>query len=377
MQNFPLPSTIMRKIHSDGINGLRLRVVQEFQSPSYRSSVKLLTALRGIQSGLTTTPSLEHTSHKNPPLVACYKLTDLMTSFDFAFFLAAADATAQEQGLRSFEVVLVRRRPVIENVSENDHTRGEINMDWRLNNILKPLADYYPNCIRLTEVDSDLELINSTRNKLTYPAGFSWNFSPDMDYREVFTLIGHGTFVGFAAPKKGKEIVGAWLKANGIRKNFITITLRKRLRDPSRDSNFSDWIKFASWMSTRGIEVVFIPDSESAMDPSPELSRFHVFTPASWNIGLRLAIYDIALVNMGVNNGPMALLNLTRDSSYIQFRPNSDSSIGNFRHYQNSLGLNVNDPRLPSATKKQLTVWGTDDLPGMKSAFNRWKSDAV
>jgi len=84
-------------------------------------------------------------------------------------------------------------------------------------------------------------------------------------------------------------------------KDYITVTLRKSIRNQWRDSNVKAWERFADKV---GKKVVMVPDAETS--------------PFQVDLEYRMALYANADMNLGVNNGPMALCHFS-DAPYITF----------------------------------------------------------
>lgn len=93
---------------------------------------------------------------------------------------------------------------------------------------------------------------------------------------------------------------------------YVTITLRESSHWPQRNSNMDSWRAAAKHIESRGYEVVWVPDAES--------SAANMF---SWDVDLRLALYEGAIVNLGVNNGPMCM-NFYTSARYIIFNHVTD-----------------------------------------------------
>ncbi len=372
MRDRPEPRSLYRKVREHGLRWLIWRFVQEGRSPQYGISKRVVQALRRLSPSLGRQGSHGRARQFGDRLTACYTLTDHVTSYDFAYFLVAADVTARRAGLKGFSVALIRRDLMpSSNTSQDDDLQGRSNFEWRLNNIVKPLADYYPSCLNVILVDSAAELSRALEGQTTYPERYSWNYYPTMDYREVFELADQGLHLGFRAPEKSFEFLDNWLKVRGVSGRFLTITLRQRRWDSRRNSNVAAWVAFARWAQGQEIAVVFIPDTDVAVQPDPSLEEFLVFEPACWNMGLRIAALQTAYVNLGVNNGPMALAMLTPGCPYIQFWP--DHGVGAHKNLRESSGLTPGAPHIPGASANQLTIWCQDEAPVIIESFLRWQ----
>lgn len=136
-------------------------------------------------------------------------------------------------------------------------------------------------------------------------------------------------------------------------KDYITVTIRKSIRNQWRDSNQKAWDKFADRVGKR---VVVIPDAETS--------------PFSVDLEYRMALYAHADMNLGVNNGPMALCHFS-DAPYLTFMKIPDVGHEQARH----LVEHMNKGGFPPGTQfdhrhdKQLLVWQDDTYDNIMRAY--------
>jgi len=98
------------------------------------------------------------------------------------------------------------------------------------------------------------------------------------------------------------------------------------------------------------------------------LRGFPVFGEAALVLGLRMALYERAYLNLGVNNGPMGLCWLNERSRYITFKILSEAAPNTSVDYMKFLGFEIGRS-LPFATSWQQWVWAEDELPVIEQAF--------
>lgn len=85
---------------------------------------------------------------------------------------------------------------------------------------------------------------------------------------------------------------------------IVTITLREAGMYEYRNSNLPEWLKVASHIQGQGYRVVFVRDTKMA---SEEVEGFESCPSASFDIDVRLALYEAAAANLFVSNGPWYL----------------------------------------------------------------------
>lgn len=380
MKEYPKWSTLKQHIDQRGWRWLLGRIWFELISPQYGLSSRILSFVRKRFRSRRVNDLKKIDAGGG--FLACYTLSDEITSFDFAYFLARAEVEAAKAGFSNFRVALVRRsrRDVTGNTEEDpdDDLRGEVNATWRLMNIVIPLVGLYPNCKGFQLVEDSVTLQPLVQHNMTFPTGYSWRYFPGLDYKEIFCVLASDRYSGFAAPPKALQIVEDWLAVNKVRKPLVTITLRQRKWDSERNSSLKDWARFGHWLNDRGFSVVVVPDTDTRNPQIQDYSSLAEYPEASWNIAIRLALYETAVVNFGVNNGPMALMHLSKNVSYVQtFFTSGSEIVDDGKYYSEVLGVEVGDLRLPFGRVGQVLSWGSDDFDSLCRGFLIWEADVM
>lgn len=115
-------------------------------------------------------------------------------------------------------------------------------------------------------------------------------------------------FAQFATPVLRSTVAASLFVERRYTKPYVTITLREASHWPSRNSNRGAWERVAQWLEERGYQVVWVPDAES-----PDANLF------SYDVDMRLALYERAVVNLGINNGPTNMLPYT-NAKWLMFK---------------------------------------------------------
>jgi len=163
--------------------------------------------------------------------------------------------------------------------------------------------------------------------------------------------------------------VERWLASRLRGRRLVTITIRDYEFMPARNSNLQAWASFARRLDITQYLPVFVLDTERTLDPLPApLAGFEVFREASWNVGLRMALYQVGYVNLGVNNGPSfmcALNSLTRILIFKIVTPGVPQAT---EEMIAKLGYKIG-AQLPFATPYQGMVWEDDTLEVIEREF--------
>ena len=93
-----------------------------------------------------------------------------------------------------------------------------------------------------------------------------------------------------------------------------------------------------------------------------------VFREASWSVQLRLALYERAFLNLGVNNGPFLMAALGSLSRLLVFKMVTPSVPQTTEEFMRRLGFEVGG-QLPFAGPFQRLVWEDDRLDVIEREF--------
>lgn len=226
-------------------------------------------------------------------LTAVYDLTVCPPTYDFISFLGEAERRRIEIGAEAMDVVFLPG-PVDgfrEDTLPDSHA-SRVGMIYR---VCVGACRLLPS-VRNVELCKQRKVIDAED---TYPP----------DYRENPERQGYGaTKFPTAMPVLESSLSARAFVKKRCKKRYITITLRQSSHWMQRNSNLGAWEAAARYIASRGYEVVWVPDVES-----PDANAF------SWDIDLRLALYEGAELNLGVNNGPMCML-FYANARYIIFK---------------------------------------------------------
>lgn len=206
----------------------------------------------------------------------------------------------------------------------------------------------------------------------------SWKYSEDIAWKRWATILlpicrlaGLNYTVGGRIPgpefnymsgyvnqlylKTGKlEKLKPTLKADG--EGYVTITLRESFRNTHRNSNIPAWMAFKSYLDSKNIEVVVIPESEN----SP------------MNLEHRMALYCGARMNLGVAQGPMALC-VFSEAPYITLNQNPKDTTGKAQYDIDKLLIKTGFPpgsQYAFRNERQILIWEPDSFENIVKAFN-------
>ena len=176
----------------------------------------------------------------------------------------------------------------------------------------------------------------------------------------------HGlTIPKWTPPQWAFEVVDRFLDGE----KPVVITLRESDNQPERNSRVDAWLDFAGGIGLNH-SVLFVRDTARAEDP---LFGW-VWPLASTNAYIRAALYQRALVNMMVGNGP-CIWCLFSNAPYLLFKqlvPELPGWMqGQPAGWWEFERMRVGD-QFPWAGLNQRVTWADDTLPNIRDAFEKF-----
>jgi len=311
-------------------------------------------------------------------LYAFYDLQVAPTTFDISWFVAAADLVRRRSHLDTIHFVIVpgnydgfrEERAAYESAVDTETRR------WRLHNIVLPVLTLVPSFAGYTLLQSRdfVHTIRTSAEPHIYPHHYEPMLPISHHPSELLTIDPNSTMaqeIGvLRGSVQGLRYVNRWLDQRLSGRKLITITLRDYSFMQARNSNVKAWTEFARGLDTDQFLPVFILDTERTMDsPLPELNGFEVFREASWNIGLRMALYEASYLNLGVNNGPLFMCALNNHTRLLIFKILTPSVPQATVDLVSKLGFDIGG-QLPFASPFQKLVWEDDTLEILNQEFH-------
>lgn len=363
------PALLLDKLRTGGLPWLISRLREEWTLPRTAAGQALHRGVRTIGRAIAGHKrSAVAANASDDRLYAFYDLAVAPITFDFLWFLVGADIERRQRGLASVHVVIVpgaldglrRENP------EYERQVTPTTRHARIGNMLIPACAFLPSLAGLTVAGSREQAQRLA--ELAGEAVFPRRYEPALpsypgpqeplraareDRADVAVLRATGPDL---------ERVDRWLAARGCSGRVVAITLRDYGYTPERNSNVGAWVETARRLAARGYCPVFVPDAEQCFNGTPpELSAFPVFGEAALVLGLRIALYERAHLNLGVNNGPMGLCWLNRRTRYLTFKMLTPAAPNTSPEYMELLGFELG-ASLPFATPWQQWVWEEDTV---------------
>ena len=368
-RNIPISGLplLIYKLRTGGLAWLSDRLKREWQMPTTRPGQML------YRSGRALLGRGRAVKNEGDTLCAFYDLAVAPLTFDFLWFLVGAELERKRRGLSAVDVVLVPGRD--DGVRREDpEYETHIDVDarhQRIGNILIPAALLLPSVsgVNLASTRAEAERLVQA-GAAVYPPRYETGApSYPGPVEPLRAARAEGAAIGALRARAGDlSCIDRWLASHGAAGRVVTITLRDYSYMAGRNSNLAAWTEFARGLDPR-YSVVFVPDTAQVFSGLPEaLAGFTVCSEAAVNLGLRMALYERAYLNLGINNGPQGLCWMNDRTRYITFKMLSDSAPQTSVEYMRHLGFEIG-VSLPFATPFQKWAWEDDALPVITREF--------
>lgn len=366
----------MGKIRSRGIRWLCGRLLLELQQPmrlpgKLWRSVTVITYAGGL--GIVRTVLRPFTGR--PSIYVFYDLQVSPITFDICWPLATAELLRRERGLRDIHFVFV---PGLDNGLRTESPDYEFIVDhparrWRMAQILIPMLQFLPTVTGFTVCKSraSATFLKVLHYGHVYPDSY-WPRLP-IAHKPSYLLDaarnGRAVSLPLRAPENALRYIDQWLGPEPDRRKTIVVTLREYAFMPQRNSNIVAWAEFARRLDPEVYRVVFVPDTEVSMNEPPDILRsFEFLKEAAWNLGIRMALYESAYLNLMVNNGPHLMCMFNERCRYVMFKILTESAPQTTREYMEFLGFDIGQSP-PFSTRFQKWVWEDDRLEIVEAEF--------
>lgn len=284
--------------------------------------IKVYSYDRHVMCDLSEHEKMLDDIHADSILYAYYDLNRSSETYDVTSFLATADCYREQQGLTHLHMIIVARDTQWQ---AQAYCLEEEERLWRAENIVKQACSLIPACKGMTYCTSREQAQLYLDNTSTvFPPDYRLDNPPPITvHKDFYYWLDQGVDPRrFHSTPKASHYVQQFVdhQLPEGKKDFITVTLRESTLQPKRNSDLPEWDAFFQWLEEHApqLSVVVIRDTECVFEANPFTAENVFFFPtASFHMDLRMALYEMAYVNMGCSNGPKQLCHLSKMASYI------------------------------------------------------------
>lgn len=305
-------------------------------------------------------------------LTVFYEFSFCPPTFDAMAFFMGAEMERRKKNCTSISVVFFTKctEKNLQQLPSGDQGW----FDWRFDHVVLP-------AMRLFHFITSYN-ISTSKWKCFKKLGVSWNiypYNPLIPIKQDFMKIQRKTLQilktakkpwGIRAKSAALNFIDDWINQTCKDKNLIVITLRNSPNHPKRNSNVTEWGKFAKSCDLSLYSIVFVLDTDTALKGIPkELEHFTFFDAACWNLDMRMALYQRAYLNLFTSGGPPFLCILNNQCRYLYFKIIADEPTARTSDIAAQGFLVGHTP--PWASPFQKWVWEEDSFEIIKREFDK------
>lgn len=285
-------------------------------------------------------------------ITAFYDFSFSPASYDFVVFCAHVQALARMAKTRA-HIVLVPATNDGGWMADHKPTTPE-QRTWRLHNLVVPICGLFDLSYTVCRT-RDEAIPFYKRADQVFPGGYSLE-APKRGYwlPNLTATWKRGGRWSFSPSAEARRYI-----AQSAGKGYVTLTYRRTHTD-GRNSDVKSWAWFSLWLAEQGYKVIRVPDTEDAAQHGGPGAL------AAINPDLRAALYESALVNIGVNTGPMGLCTYGT-APYIMIKMVADW-VATTPQFFERIGLPVGS-QFPWAGENQRLVWEDDTDKNLMAAW--------
>lgn len=310
-------------------------------------------------------------------LYAFYDLAMNPSTYDATVFAVRADVYRRQAGKKVIHFVIVPSLLVGGRAGDFERYGGEEGIKWRQSYVVQSVFKLLPATASVSALTCRDELSQwQKEDRAVFPRHYDFveatdehslkdacdDFSKGMDPRVL------------VAPKQATRFVEQYLSHFLNGRKLLTVTMREYGYQSERSTNVDAWADFFSRLDSKEYMVIVVRDTNHMMEELPEqFQRFDFvqdFPVACTDVNFRMALYEMAYLNLTVTTGPSTLLYFTL-LPYIQFKtyiPSIVSSAETFHELRT--GARVGEP-FPLENWNQKWFWYEDSSENIWSEFNK------
>ncbi len=241
-----------------------------------------------------------------------------------------------------------------ERLLDSDNNSNQDVIINRINGILIPLARSCNKVRNINIIDSTDEIVNlvKTKNNI-FPKFYDGRILDTFESKDFYKYLDRYLLKDFKfkAPKLAIEDIKIFLERRGIKEKFVVFTIRKSKSDHKRNSDLERLLEVSNIINKLGINSIFIDDTENLTFGIENRVYCDV---AAISLPHRIALYELASLNVLGNNGPGITCILGESKFIFENYLVKDSIFGNSSVIQH-FGLKTGDQ--PFTDGRGYIIW--------------------
>ena len=244
----------------------------------------------------------------NDYLYAVFDLEISPITFNIGEFLCAAELESIKRNKKGVVLVIVPKKiKSFEFITEYEKAIDSDSIKWRIENIVIQVAGLHEACAGINILPNRSDVQEVLTSHETYPALYDGTNLRYADLSDLYASKPYD-FKGLRATDQGKKYIKKYLSSMEIEKKFVTLVVRSSEYDRARNSNKEELSKFVHYLLSKGYHPIVVPDTDAAFDNETLFDSKYIFRDCCWNVGLRLALYELSFVSIFGPGGAGAIM---------------------------------------------------------------------
>ena len=244
-----------------------------------------------------------------------YDLNVNQISHDFAHYLVQAEEFRRKKKLESIDIFIIKSNyKITARMMDFSKVNSRFEVENRAYEIIFALTRLLKTVQNRLMISKNFMNKNNLTEKYKYIFPHGYSHINSVSCTHGMSKTNSSLFYPMFSPgPRNLEILKKYLK--GVKKKIVTITIRDSFYIKSRNSNFSEWIKFATYLKNK-YEVIFVPDGINySLSDKKKFKNFIVADYVVWNLSLRTALYEKAFLNCSIISAPAEICSMYNSKS--------------------------------------------------------------
>jgi len=312
---------IFEKVRKQGIRWFYWRLKQEFFNPTVpylKVTVDYLLKFKNF---------LNNSKKSSDHLYAIFDLEVSPITYNIGEYLCAAELEAKRLKKNGIVLIIVpEKNKKRKYLNEYEKIISEEGFKWRVDNIIVQVARLHAACKGISILPDRLTIKHLVDKHDIFPKLYD---GTNLRYADLSKLYAAkpNSFEGLRAAEQGKKYVKQYLQSISVNTKIVTIIIRDYSYDKVRNSNQEEISKFIEYLISRKFQPIVIPDTDSAFDTKLNIDSKYIFRDGCWNVGLRIALYELSFVNIFGPGGAACIMLFNPLCSCILINPIVENSI--------------------------------------------------
>jgi hypothetical protein len=307
-------------------------------------------------------------------LYAVYDLSINLPCFDVTNFVILAELERKKRYLKHICFIILPNSSSSDTYIGANQFHEKEDYEWRIDHIIKPVMRGISSCLSIIELpyrEKIKQILNTDSH--VYPQEVingQANEKSSTLHLKPLKESGHDLAL-LTPPRNAVKIIENFLQKLSKGQKLLTVTLREYQEQTVRNNDFTSWAKFLSELDKNEFYPVIIRDSYLSTSPIPKaLEEYLTFAEASSDYLVRLALYKVAYINMGVSTGPTYTISFIKNAKSLIFHPLNEDNPASSSMTAKKSGLTIGKDYFFNDNKFQKTVWKPDSYENIKSHFD-------